>query len=56
MTVSSEANDIMTDDSDINATRHARSVVGGVVAGATGLTDIFVSGGLSIKARMGETR
>ena len=36
---------IMTDDSDINATRHARSVVGGVVAGATGFTDIFVSGG-----------
>ena len=29
---------IMTDDSDIVATRHARSVVGGVVAGATGPT------------------
>ena len=36
---------IMTDDSDINATRHARSVVGGVVGGAVGFTDIFVSGG-----------
>ncbi len=36
---------IMWDDSDINATRHARAVVGGVIAGAVGRTDIFVSGG-----------
>lgn len=36
---------IMLDDSDINATRHARAVVGGVVAGAVGRTDVFVSGG-----------
>lgn len=35
----------MLDDSDINATRHARAVVGGVVAAATGLTDLFISGG-----------
>ena len=36
---------IMSDDSDINATRHARALVGGVIAGAVGRTDIFVSGG-----------
>lgn len=36
---------IMWDDSDINATRHARALVGGVVAAATGRTDLFVSGG-----------
>jgi cyanuric acid amidohydrolase len=36
---------IMLDDSDINATRHARALVGGVIAGAVGCTDIFVSGG-----------
>jgi len=36
---------IMLDDSDINATRHARALVGGVIAGAVGRTDIFVSGG-----------
>jgi cyanuric acid amidohydrolase len=36
---------IMWDDSDINATRHARALVGGVIAGAIGRTDIFVSGG-----------
>lgn len=35
----------MLDDSDINATRHARALVGGVVAAATGRTDLFVSGG-----------
>ena len=39
------ARHIMTDDSDINATRHARALVGGVVAGAVGCTDVFVSGG-----------
>lgn len=39
------ARHIMWDDSDINATRHARALVGGVIAGAVGRTDIFVSGG-----------
>jgi cyanuric acid amidohydrolase len=36
---------IMWDDSDINATRHARALVGGVIAGVVGRTDLFVSGG-----------
>lgn len=36
---------IMGDDSDINATRHARALVGGVIAAAVGRTDLFVSGG-----------
>lgn len=36
---------IMNDDSDINATRHARALVGGVAAAALGRTDLFVSGG-----------
>ncbi|MBS7789561.1 ring-opening amidohydrolase [Roseococcus sp. SDR] len=36
---------IMNDDSDINATRHARALVGGVIAAAVGRTDLFVSGG-----------
>jgi cyanuric acid amidohydrolase len=36
---------IMGDDSDIQATRHARALVGGVLAGVIGLTDLFVSGG-----------
>jgi cyanuric acid amidohydrolase len=35
----------MLDDSDINATRHARALVGGVVAGRVGDTRLFVSGG-----------
>lgn len=35
----------MNDDSDINATRHARALVGGVAAAATGRTDLFISGG-----------
>lgn len=39
------ARHIMNDDSDINATRHARAVVGGVIAGVTGRTALFVSGG-----------
>jgi cyanuric acid amidohydrolase len=39
------ARHIMLDDSDINATRHARALVGGVLAGVTGRTDLFVSGG-----------
>jgi cyanuric acid amidohydrolase len=36
---------IMLDDSDISATRHARALVGGVIAGVIGRTDLFVSGG-----------
>ena len=39
------ARHIMLDDSDINATRHARALVGGVLAGLVGRTDLFVSGG-----------
>ena len=33
------------DDSDIQASRHARALVGGVLAGVIGRTDLFVSGG-----------
>lgn len=36
---------IMWDDSDINATRHARALVGGTLAGIAGDTRLFVSGG-----------
>ena len=39
------ARHIMNDDSDINATRHARALVRGVVAGVTGRTALFVPGG-----------
>ena len=39
------ARHIMWDDSDVHATRHARALVGGVVAAAIGRTDLFVSGG-----------
>ena len=35
----------MLDDSDINATRHARALVGGVLAAVIGDTELFVSGG-----------
>jgi len=35
----------MLNDSDINATRHARAVVGGVLASVVGQTAIYVSGG-----------
>ena len=35
----------MLDDCDISATRHARDFVGGLLAGLTGTTEIFVSGG-----------
>ena len=35
----------MGDDSDIQSTRHARALVGGVIAAATGFTELFVSGG-----------
>ena len=39
------ARHIMGDDSDIQASRHARALVGGVIAAAIGRTDLFVSGG-----------
>lgn len=39
------ARHIMWDDSDIHATRHARALVGGVIAGVIGGTQLFVSGG-----------
>ena len=35
----------MLNDSDINATRHARAVVGGVLASVVGHTALYVSGG-----------
>jgi cyanuric acid amidohydrolase len=35
----------MLDDSDINATRHARAAVGGLIAGAAGTGLVYVSGG-----------
>lgn len=35
----------MLNDSDINATRHARAVVGGVLASIAGHTSLYVSGG-----------
>lgn len=35
----------MLEDSDIPSTRHARGFVGGLLAGLTGQTDLFVSGG-----------
>ncbi|HSI02181.1 MAG TPA: ring-opening amidohydrolase [Reyranella sp.] len=35
----------MLDDSDIHSTRHARSLVGGVLAGVIGDTMLYVSGG-----------
>jgi len=36
---------VMLDDSDIHASRHARALVGGVLAGLFGDTQLFVSGG-----------
>ena len=36
---------VMWDDSDIQASRHARALVGGVLAAIIGRTDLFVSGG-----------
>jgi cyanuric acid amidohydrolase len=39
------ARHIMGDDSDIQSTRHARALVGGVLAAAIGRTELFVSGG-----------
>ncbi len=35
----------MLDDSDINATRHARAAVGGVIGGVAGTGAVYVSGG-----------
>ena len=35
----------MLNDSDISSTRHARAFVGGLLAGLTGTTELFVSGG-----------
>lgn len=35
----------MLNDSDINATRHARAAVGGVLAGVVGRSTLYVSGG-----------
>lgn len=35
----------MTTDSDIHSTRHARAAVGGLIAGLTGDTQVYVSGG-----------
>jgi cyanuric acid amidohydrolase len=35
----------MLTDSDVNATRHARAAVAGLLAGLTGETAIYVSGG-----------
>jgi cyanuric acid amidohydrolase len=39
------ARHVMLEDSDISATQHARALVGGVLAGIIGRTDLFVSGG-----------
>jgi len=39
------ARHVMWDDSDIQASRHARALVGGMLAGIIGRTDLFVSGG-----------
>jgi len=35
----------MSDDSDIQASRHARALVGGVLGGVIGRTDLYVSCG-----------
>ena len=35
----------MNTDSDIQSTRHARAAVGGLIAGLTGDTQVYVSGG-----------
>jgi len=40
-----DARHIMLDDSDINSTRHSRALVGGVISGVVGFTDLFISGG-----------
>ena len=40
-----ERRHIMLDDSDIHSSRHARALVGGVLAGIFGDTQLFVSGG-----------
>jgi len=43
---------IMNDDSDINATRHARAIVGGVIAAAIGELTFSSLAGLNIRGRM----
>jgi cyanuric acid amidohydrolase len=35
----------MLEDSDINATRHARAAVGGLIGGVSGTGAVYVSGG-----------
>jgi cyanuric acid amidohydrolase len=40
-----ESRHMMCTDSDIQSTRHARAAVGGLVAGLTGDTLVYVSGG-----------
>jgi len=40
-----EARHTMLNDSDIHSTRHARAVVGGVLASVAGHTALYVSGG-----------
>ena len=35
----------MSTDSDVHSTRHARAAVGGLVAGLTGDSAVYVSGG-----------
>ena len=39
----------MLEDSDINATRHARAAVGGLIAGVSGTGAVYVSGAPSIR-------
>lgn len=39
------ARHVMLEDSDLSATRHARGFTGGLLAGLTGFTELFVSGG-----------
>ncbi|HEY1723358.1 MAG TPA: ring-opening amidohydrolase [Magnetospirillaceae bacterium] len=43
----------MLDDSDINATRHARAAVGGLIAGVAGTGLVYVSGGAEHQGPLG---
>ena len=43
----------MLDDSDIHSTRHARALVGGVLAGVIGDTMLYVSGGAELQGPAG---
>ena len=47
------ARHIMSDDSDIQASRHARALVGGVLAGIIGRTDLFVRAAPSTRGPTG---